>query len=96
LVEAEKSLDLLQGLLVYSAWSYYYICKNPIISTTIHMAISLASDLGLTKRVHLETLGAMLHFSAQGCPKAQNCVLNRQRTVEERRAIVGLFLISSV
>ena len=98
LIEGAKSLDLLLGLLVFTAWGHYFLCKSPIVSSTIHLATSIASDLGLTRKVQSESVGSgsMLHFSSQGCPRPPIGIQNPHRTMEERRAILGLFLISSM
>lgn len=96
LIDGAKSLDLLLGLLVFTAWGYFFLCNSPIMSSTIHLAISMASDLGLTRKGSSEPTGSMLHFSSQGCPRPPIGLQNPHRTMEERRAIVGLFLISSM
>jgi hypothetical protein len=54
LLEGTRSFDMLEGLLVFAAWGHYYICFKPIMTTIIQLAISLASDLALTKSVPLE------------------------------------------
>lgn len=93
LLEGSKTMDLLLGLLVFSAWGHFYIYHKPIISTIIHLATSIALDLGLTKPVPTEMSLVMLTYNVQGCPKPLSAVV---RTMEERRSIIGLFLISSV
>ena len=94
LLEGAKNMDLFLGVLVFAAWCHYYICNKPIISTVIQLGISLAFDLGLTRPPPGEPLNIMLHYIAQGCPKPINGM--NVRTMEERRAAVGLFLVSSV
>ena len=96
LVEGIKSLDLLLGCLVFAGWGHYYIATQPVITTVIQNAISLASDLGLTKPAPTERSLVMLNYSAQGCPKPPHLELKPPRKIEERRTIIGLFLISSV
>lgn len=91
IVEGMRNLDLLLGALVFAAWGYYCIYKKNIITADIQLALSIAYDLGLTKPAHTEPV--MLNYNAQGCPKGPS---NTTRTLEERRAIIGLFLISSV
>jgi len=93
LLEGTKTLDLLLGLLVFAAWGHYYIFNKPIISTIIQLSMSLAFDLGLTKLVATESTGVMMGYNAQGCPKPKTSAM---RTMEERRAVIGLFFISSV
>ncbi|TAQ89078.1 hypothetical protein B7494_g2583 [Chlorociboria aeruginascens] len=95
LLEATKSLDMLFGVLLFAAWCQYHICHKPIITTVLHLAMSLADDLGLSRPVPTEPINIMQHYSAQGCPKPLN-MSNHERTMEERRAIIGLWLITSV
>lgn len=93
LMEGAKNIDLLLGLLVYVSWGHFYLYNKPIISAIVHLAMSIASDLGLTKPVPTEPALIMLAYNAQGCPKNVTAAV---RTMEERRSIIGLFLISSV
>lgn len=93
LMEGAKNIDLLLGLLVYVSWGHFYLYNKPIISAIIHLATSIAFDLGLTKPVPTEPALIMLSYNAQGCPKNLTAAV---RTMEERRAIIGLFLIGSV
>ena len=95
LLEGAKNMDLFLGVLVFAAWCHYYICNKPIISTIIQLGMSLAFDLGLMRPLPGEPVNIMLHYTAQGCPKPNNGI-NVVRTMEERRAAVGLFLVSSV
>jgi hypothetical protein len=95
LIEGAKNLDLFLGILVFAGWCHLYICNRPIISTIMHLAMSLASDLGLTKPLPNENGCIMLNYTAQGCPKPIT-VMASTRTMEERRAIVGLYLVSSM
>ncbi|KAL5348077.1 hypothetical protein ACLOAV_006557 [Pseudogymnoascus australis] len=96
LLEGTKTLDLFLGVLVFAGWCHYYICSKPIISTVIQLGMSLAFDLGLTKPLMGEHADIMRHYIiAHGCPKRSNGP-NRVTTMEERRAVVGLYLVSSV
>lgn len=96
LLEGTKTLDLFLGLLVFGAWGHHHIYNRPIISTIIQLATSLAFDLGLTKPVPTEPIQVMMNYIAQGCPRPINSAKNPARTMEERRAVIGLFLVSSV
>lgn len=93
LMEGAKNIDLLLGLLVFASWGHFYLYNKPIISTVIHLATSVAFDLGLTKPIPTEPALIMLSYNAQGCPRNTTAAV---RTMEERRSVIGLFLISSV
>jgi hypothetical protein len=95
LLEGSRNLDLFLGILVFAGWCHVYICNRPIMSTIIHLAMSLASDLGLTKPLPTDSSAVMLNYTAQGCPKPIIGMIPT-RTVEERRAVVGLYVVSSV
>ncbi|KFY07957.1 hypothetical protein V492_06681 [Pseudogymnoascus sp. VKM F-4246] len=96
LLEGTKTLDLFLGILVFGGWCHYSICSKPIISTVIQLGMSLAFDLGLTKPLLGEHVDVMRHYIiAHGCPKRSNGP-SRVVTMEERRAVVGLYLVSSV
>lgn len=95
LLEGSRNLDLFLGILVFAGWCHVYICNGPIMSTIIHLAMSLASDLGLTKPLPTESSAVMLNYTAQGCPKPIIGMIPA-RTVEERRAVIGLYVVSSV
>lgn len=93
LIEGSKNIDLLLGLLLFASWGHFYLYHKPIISTVVHLATSVAYDLGLTKPVPTEPALIMLSYNAQGCPRNVTAAV---RTMEERRSVIGLFLISSV
>jgi hypothetical protein len=95
LLEGSRNLDLFLGILVFAGWCHLYICNKPIMSTIIHLAMSLASDLGLTKSPPTESSSVMLNYTAQGCPRLITGAVST-RSMVERRAVVGLYLVSSV
>jgi hypothetical protein len=95
LLEGTKNLDLFLGVLVFVAWCHVYICIKPVNATIIQLGISLAYELGLTRPPPGEPVRVLLNYTAQGCPKPTNG-MNLERTMEERRAVVGLYLITSV
>jgi hypothetical protein len=95
LVAGTKNVDLFLGILIFAGWCHLYISNKPIISTIVHLAMSLAFDLGLTKPPPTESTSVMLNYTAQGCPKPTNGMIP-MRTMEERRAVIGLYLVSSV
>ncbi|KAF1985123.1 hypothetical protein K402DRAFT_380016 [Aulographum hederae CBS 113979] len=96
LVEGARDLDLLLGILVFASWGHYNLCIKPILTPIVQLGASLAYDLGLTKPVPADPCVTMLNYTAQGCPRHVNVANPPIRTMEERRAAVGLFLITSV
>jgi hypothetical protein len=93
LVESERNLDLLFGLLVFAGWAQSQIHPAPIITNLIQLAIAIIADLGLNKPLAKCPQHMILSYDARGCPKP---VHPSKRTMEERRAVVGVFWLSSV
>ncbi|KAK7418592.1 hypothetical protein QQZ08_011176 [Neonectria magnoliae] len=90
-VDGEKDIGLLQGLLAYIAWHHTYVQLGDQICTLIHIAVSLATDLGIDKEPRPFTSiapGALRKFSRSRIPVAE-------RTLEERRCQLGVFWLSS-
>lgn len=95
LFEATKSLDLLLGLLVYGSWSHFYIYKKHIISTVVQLATSLAFDLGITRPISPQPRHTLV-LPTTNAEKGPKLPTRAPRTMEERRAVLGLFLLSSL
>ena len=95
LLEGEKSLDLFLGVLVFASWSHLYICDKPIVSTIMQLGISLAFDLGLMRPLPNGPVNPMRYSITRGYTTPQDGK-PLSRTMEERRAAVGLYLVSSV
>ncbi|KAJ5692059.1 hypothetical protein N7462_001482 [Penicillium macrosclerotiorum] len=81
-VRSEKSLDLLLGLLAFVGWANYQVHSKPFLAVFTQLAVSLVFDLGLNKPLPDE---ASMAFGPKQC-----------RTMEERRAVLGCFLVTSV
>ncbi|KAF2103661.1 hypothetical protein NA57DRAFT_50533 [Rhizodiscina lignyota] len=91
LIQNVKTLDLLLGILVFTSWTHYFTYGRGNMTVDLQLAVAVAYDLGLNKPAAIPP--TMMHYSDQGCPKYSN---PPQRTMEERRAIIGLFLLTSV
>ncbi|KAF7595463.1 hypothetical protein BBP40_005799 [Aspergillus hancockii] len=83
-LQSDNNLDPLQGLLTAN----YYSHSKPFLSAFTQLAIASVFDLGLNKPVPKET------------PVTINCHRFPQplepRTMEERRAVLGCFLVTSI
>ncbi|KAL2022475.1 hypothetical protein VTK56DRAFT_5304 [Thermocarpiscus australiensis] len=87
-VEHVKSLDLLLGLLVILGWTHYYIRKESRMLTLLaSLAKSLVFDLGLNKNVREPCIAAYIKASCAPAPK--------ETTLEERRAVLACFVLTS-
>ncbi|KAI0104437.1 hypothetical protein F4814DRAFT_452551 [Daldinia grandis] len=89
IIRSAKSLDLLLGLLAFIGWATYQVQREPFLTLFTQLAISLVFDLGLTKPVLKDpelTLCWNKKYSRPAIP----------RTMEERRAVLSCFLITSI
>ncbi|KAK0112917.1 hypothetical protein ONS95_014638 [Cadophora gregata] len=94
LIRGDKSLDMLQGLILYNAWSYYYC---PVIpswqSTGIHqLALALLFDLGLTRPLR-DNDGPI---SVLETARSRSQKDEQERTHDERRALLCCYFLTSV
>ncbi|KAG4437722.1 hypothetical protein IFR05_006805 [Cadophora sp. M221] len=92
LLRGEKSLDMLQGMVVYNAWSYYY---SPVIpswqSTGIHqLSLALLFDLGLTRPMR-DNDGPLTDVATARSQNEEN-----ERTLDDRRALLCCYFLTSV
>lgn len=85
-----QSIDLLLGILAYIGWINYQKQSKASISVFTQLAVSLVYDLGLNKPIPKD-LQLSLCIGSHKPPKA----LSVQQTMEERRAVLGCFLITS-
>ncbi|KAB8301651.1 hypothetical protein EYC80_003489 [Monilinia laxa] len=89
IVESQKSLDYLLGLLVYIAW--YPVHTKPKLnpcSTYMNLANSLALDLGLDQE--RPQIGPFREFDLKGLVDS-----NGNWTVEAKRAYMGCYVLGS-
>ncbi|KIW02541.1 hypothetical protein, variant [Verruconis gallopava] len=94
-VEGERSFDTLCALILYANWGQFF-CMKANLSPCIQLAIGLAGDLGLTKPAPQTSPAVMLNWTKRGCPKPPQALVPKLRTMEERRVVLGLFLVSSI
>ncbi|WAO82894.1 Hypothetical protein NCS54_00006800 [Fusarium falciforme] len=88
-VELERSLELLQGLLVCIAWGNFQVKRRPFLTLFIQLSTTIIFDLGLNKApptISESTSDLRLH--QPWTPST--------RTSEERRAVLACYFLSSV
>ncbi|KAJ6131766.1 hypothetical protein N7471_006981 [Penicillium samsonianum] len=98
MVHNERSLDLLDGILVYLAWyQFYYIPKKEQFNQLLHIAIGMVDDMGLNLRpaeAMSRKVGLRLtHYRKVSTPSANH---DEFFTREARRAYLGCFYLSSI
>ncbi|KAJ5273259.1 hypothetical protein N7478_008384 [Penicillium angulare] len=92
LVDCDKSLDLLQGVLVYLA------CQPQKSSLCIYsqMAIGLIFELGLNKPAPLDLSMAVSNSNAVGHVPDLKASISTLRTMNERRAVLSCYVLTSI
>ncbi|KIX02452.1 uncharacterized protein Z518_08393 [Rhinocladiella mackenziei CBS 650.93] len=90
LLNSERSLDLLQGVLVLIAWYQFYNHYNPQLMNLLHLASALVIDLGLNRPCHSgpwPPVGMVTEVTQliHGGP-----VMQGAHTSDERRAVLGV------
>ncbi|KAH6617733.1 hypothetical protein B0J18DRAFT_371625 [Chaetomium sp. MPI-SDFR-AT-0129] len=90
-VEHEKNVDLIHGLIVFMGWTHCHLKKDkPILTVLASLAKSLVFDLCLNK--------PFIEPSFAACLKALKqpyLVPIREKTLQERRAVLACFLLTS-
>ena len=104
LMHSERSMDLLQGILVFLGFYHYFCMSHAHFNNLAHLALSLVGDMGLSGPPRSSSEGAN---DGGGCrpqivPRHQREVVSHvtdeptpQRTNEERRALLGVWYINS-
>ncbi|KAK9310998.1 Zn(II)2Cys6 transcription factor [Lipomyces starkeyi] len=90
MLELGKDLDLLLGILIYLSWANYQLPQRLSLCLFMQLANSLVFDLGLNRSHaydHLTPFGPHL------CPSVPT---SGPRTMEERRAVLGCYYLSSM
>lgn len=92
LINGEKSLDILQGILVLVAWFHPHVFTIPQVSNLMHLAQSLTFDLGLDRPVQQCPDFKFKHGAGKPGPPYHRL----QATMDEHRAYTGVFFLTSM
>ena len=92
LINNEKSIDLLQGILVFVTWYHPHIFWGQQMTNLLHLAEAMTIDLGISKAPQ-----QCVDFK-QAATKAVHgpSPFGKLPTLEEYRVIVGLFYTTSM
>ncbi|CAG8173321.1 unnamed protein product [Penicillium salamii] len=89
MVDAGPSMDLLLGMMTFVSWGAY--SKRPFLNSYVHMLMGVIAELGINQSpIGANSLMQDFKF-AIGMKRNESGI----RTLEERRAVLGCFLISS-
>lgn len=86
LVESNRSMDLLQGILVMLAWYQNHCLMHAQLNNLLHLAQALLADLGLNTLPEVQERSNVMVLN----PPAPNRTTN-----DDRRAILGVWFLSS-
>jgi hypothetical protein len=84
---SERSLDLLQGILVILGYYHYFCMSHAHFSNLLHLALSLVGDMDLSTCPVARESGNQLPLMRTAEPKA--------RTNEETRTLAGVWYMGS-
>ncbi|QDS72293.1 hypothetical protein FKW77_006920 [Venturia effusa] len=90
--EHEKNLDLLLGLIVYLAWFQFHRKDRPYLTMWTQIAVSLMCEL----EIHKPPPGQDGLASSRVTWFPPRARVPQIRTLEERRAILGTYIITSM
>ncbi|CAI9632472.1 unnamed protein product [Alternaria burnsii] len=91
LIKGEKSLDLLQGMLVFGNWYNPHLFAPPSHTVLLHLTMALTHDLDIDRAPGFcEKVALMAASQAHGVPQPAKVVTN-----DERRAVLGTFYLTS-
>ncbi|KXT04658.1 hypothetical protein AC578_2120 [Pseudocercospora eumusae] len=92
MINGEKSIDLLQAIMVFVAWFHAHVFWCQQVTNLLHLAIALTIDMGIDRQPQL--CGG---FKTQTTKAVHgNNLATRMPTLEEHRVLVGLFYLSSM
>ncbi|TGO85837.1 hypothetical protein BPOR_0359g00070 [Botrytis porri] len=91
IIHGEKSIDLLQGLLLYLAcYHYHYNPEKENLFQLTQMANAMAMDLGLHRPKSGEVITSYSNTLGVDCPKNFT-----PAQIEEKRTLIGCFCLTS-
>ncbi|WYZ36446.1 hypothetical protein EsH8_XIV_000046 [Colletotrichum jinshuiense] len=85
----ERNLELLQGLLICIAWGNFQVYQRPFLTLFIQLANTIAFDLGLNQPPQVIPV-AMLRLTIH------RPWVSATRTLEEQRAVIACYYLSSI
>ncbi|KAH8652183.1 hypothetical protein BX600DRAFT_553624 [Xylariales sp. PMI_506] len=91
----ESNIELLQAILVYLAWREFHIYAHARDSGLLHLAMSIAGNMGLYKAPHVQK-GLQRSIADSTTMRIRGFNSPTLHTSADQRALLGLFYISSV
>ena len=92
LINSERSLGILQGMLVLIGWYHPHIFWGQQISNLLHLAMAMCVDLNIEKSP--QNCGELKSAAMKGMPGPP--LATRVATLEEHRTLAGVFYLTSM
>ncbi|RJE26156.1 hypothetical protein PHISCL_01506 [Aspergillus sclerotialis] len=95
IMEGERSMDLLLGLLCFIGWGHFRFSMGPLLTVLSHLCISLTLDLELQKRCPMD--GNISHIFPRSMPSQFQGKIRipEQRNIEHRRTALACYFLTS-
>lgn len=101
MVGQDRNLDVLQGMLVYLFWPHCHRKERPFLTLWTNLCMSIVQDLGYISAKGESAFSYIKKFWMQskqqtdqgvGCNRTQNS----ERSMDERRTLLGLYVWTSM
>ncbi|KAL4908420.1 hypothetical protein BDW74DRAFT_175102 [Aspergillus multicolor] len=97
LLDCDRSLDLLQGILVYLAWiTFQSQPQKSSLCVYAQMAIALVFELGLNKPVPPDLNQTISNSNIVEQMPGLQASISTMRTMNERRTVLSCFVLTSI
>lgn len=90
-LSGQRSLDLLQGLLVFLHWPQCQRRENPYLMMWTNLGVTLAQDLGYTGVKNESVFAYSKKFWGHSRPQFASERMLVERTMEDRRAALAFY-----
>ncbi|KAI1655964.1 hypothetical protein F4813DRAFT_365923 [Daldinia decipiens] len=94
-VQEERSLELLQAILIYIAWQVWHFFVHAHDSSLMQLAIAMVGDMGLNRPPDSQTMPSR-SIIEETTILVRGMNIRKEHTHAERRTLLGVFYISSV
>ena len=86
ILRSERSVDILQGLLVLAGWFQYFCLVHAQFNSLVQLAVVMLADLGLSRNYSFQEYSRITVNSAENPKFKMN---------QERRLILGVWFMNS-
>ncbi|KAI8957487.1 hypothetical protein F5Y11DRAFT_339569 [Daldinia sp. FL1419] len=94
-VQEERSLELLQTILVYIAWQIWHFIVHAHDSNLLQLALGMIGDMGLNRPPEAQTMPSR-RIIEEATMKIRGMNIRREHTHAERRVLLGVYYVASV